>query len=105
MEDQAVMKIRQPNKSEIEVQFPTTKRKLNYIKNTEESKQSVNKKSIQINTNLEPSQSKKQYQLALAQAKFFKEKDIKGTSNSISCGGITVNFGKNEEVNKDQYEA
>ena len=29
----------------------------------------LNKKSIQINTNLEPNQSKKQYEKALAQAK------------------------------------
>ena len=35
----------------------------------------VNKRPIQINTNLEPSQSKKQYHLALAQAKIYKEQN------------------------------
>lgn len=95
-----VVKIKQPNQSDIEVKFSKNKSKVNYIKKPEKQGQKkaadgnadegsktmsasqsslpqalnnansiFNKKSIQINTNLEPSQSKKQYEMALAQAK------------------------------------
>ena len=99
------MKIRQPNSSEIEVQFPTNRRKHNYIKLGEAHKddipQKTNKRPIQINTNLEPSQSKKQYHQALAQAKAYKEQtDAKKAQSSISCGSITVNFSKADEKEK-----
>jgi hypothetical protein len=66
----------------------------------------VHRKSIQINTNLEPSQSKKQYELALAQAKYFKENNIridkKTNQSSISCGNITVNLQAKDQ--QDIYE-
>lgn len=56
------------------------------------------RKSIQINTNIDQSQNKKQYELAVAQTKYFKENNIrvdkskKVNQSSISCGNITVNF-------------
>lgn len=74
----SVVKIKHLNQSEIQVSFANSKKKLAYYKNSEESHKSVNKeklgkKVIQINTNLEPSQSKQQYKIALAHAKYFKE--------------------------------
>ena len=61
-----IVKIKQPNQSEIEVQLQTNKKKLAYYKNLEEpTNKNTHKKQIQINTNLEPSQSKKQYKIAL----------------------------------------
>lgn len=96
---QAFLKIKPPNQRDIEVKFTKNKAKMNYIKKPEKpavKKQSelahegnkalntsqsslpqglgnpnsiFNKRPIQINTNLEPSQSKKQYEMALAQAK------------------------------------
>lgn len=74
------MKIKKPNQSDIEVQFSKNKRKLHYIKSSNQVPQQsshalgsmLNRKSIQINTNLEPSQSKKQYELALEQSKFYQ---------------------------------
>ena len=85
----------------------TSKRKLTYYKNLEEPQKQSNKKQIQINTNLEPSQSKKQYQMALAQAKYFKEQNKQdkkpGNQTSISCGGITLNFSQNTS-NKSYLE-
>lgn len=81
-----------------------------YYKNSEDTnpnKEKVGKKMIQINTNLEPSQSKQQYKIALAHAKYFKEqgKPDKGKANptSISCGGITLNFSSKDEQSS-QYE-
>jgi len=58
------MKIRQPNSSDIEVQFPSNRKKFNYMKQPVSDKNQAaqnipQKKPIQINTNLEPSQSKK----------------------------------------------
>ena len=81
------------------------------------------KKQIQINTNLEPNQSKKQYELALVQAKLCQQtggnynnktgsmdkldKQIKDSKknnqSSISCGSITVNISANEKI-KGKYE-
>ena len=72
------MRINHSANSEIEVHFPQNKKKLNYMKSIGKNTQNSNKveggkKQIQINTNLEPNQSKKQYELALVQAKLCKQ--------------------------------
>lgn len=108
----SVVKIKHLNQSEIQVSFANSKKKLAYYKNSEEShksgnKEKVSKKVIQINTNLEPSQSKQQYKIALAHAYFKeqtkKDKSAKINATSISCGGITLNF-SNKDEQSSQYE-
>lgn len=102
-----VVKIKHLDQSEIQLQFPNSKKKLAYYKNSEghpPKERVAGKKMMQINTNLEPSQSKQQYKLALAHAKYYKEqKTGKVNQTSISCGGITLNFSQKDEQSS-KYE-
>lgn len=63
-QNKTVMRINHSTNSEIEVHFPQNRKKLNYMKSIGKNTQNSNKveggkKQIQINTNLEPNQSKK----------------------------------------------
>lgn len=71
---------------EIEVQVPKNKRKLNYLK-LNQNQIIANRKSIQINTNLENQEED-------LMSPDREAKDVKKQLNpsSISCGNITLNF-------------